>query len=173
MFCLMDVSGSMSQTRKDIAKRFFILLHLFLVRSYERIDVVFISHHSVAKEVDEDTFFYARETGGTVVSSALELMLEIIQDRYPSDAWNIYGAQASDGENWLSDSAVCRDLLLNRIMPLTQYFAYIEITPESHQTLWAEYQSVAAVCPNFAMQSIASVTDIYPVFRRFLAKRPT
>ena len=172
MFCLMDVSGSMSESRKDIAKRFFILLHLFLVRSYERIDVVFISHHSVAKEVGEEEFFYARETGGTVVSSALRLMLEIVDDRYPVDAWNIYAAQASDGENWMNDSGVCRNLLLNEIMPLTQYFAYIEITPESHQTLWQEYESVAAECPSFAMQSIADLTDIYPVFRRFLAKRP-
>ena len=171
MFCLMDVSGSMSESRKDIAKRFFILLHLFLVRSYERIDVVFICHHSTAKEVGEEEFFFARETGGTVVSSALKLMLEIIEERYPVDAWNIYGAQASDGENWTNDSVVCRDLLLNAIMPITQYFAYIEITPESHQALWEEYESVASTCPSFAMQSIANLADIYPVFRRFLVKR--
>ena len=171
MFCLMDVSGSMDESRKDIAKRFFILLHLFLTRSYERIDVVFICHHSVAKEVGEEEFFHARETGGTVVSSALKLMLEIIEDRYPVDDWNIYGAQASDGENWGEDSLGCRELLLNHLMPASQYFAYIEITPTSHQALWNEYERVAAACPGFAMQSIADVADIYPVFRRFLVKR--
>ena len=171
MFCLMDVSGSMDESRKDIAKRFFILLHLFLTRSYERIDVVFICHHSVAREVSEEEFFYARETGGTVVSSALKLMLEIIENRYPVDDWNIYGAQASDGENWGDDSLGCRELLLNHLMPLSQYFAYIEITPASHQALWNEYESVAAACPGFAIQSIADVEDIYPVFRRFLVKR--
>ncbi|MGI9331833.1 MAG: YeaH/YhbH family protein, partial [Gammaproteobacteria bacterium] len=77
MFCLMDVSGSMDEQRKELAKRFFILLYLFLTRSYERIDVVFIRHHVFAKEVEEEEFFYARETGGTVVSSALKLMSEI------------------------------------------------------------------------------------------------
>ena len=79
MFCLMDVSGSMDEQRKDIAKRFFILLYLFLNRHYEHIDLVFIRHHTSASEVDEETFFHSRETGGTIVSSALNLMLEIIQ----------------------------------------------------------------------------------------------
>ena len=78
MFCLMDVSGSMDEARKDLAKRFFILLYLFLTRHYEKIDVVFIRHHTQAQEVDEENFFHARETGGTVVSSALVLMDEII-----------------------------------------------------------------------------------------------
>ena len=93
MFCLMDVSGSMHQKRKDIAKRFFILLYLFLTRTYERIQLVFIRHHTTAKEVAENDFFYSRETGGTVVSSALQLMNEIVQERYPSNEWNIYAAK--------------------------------------------------------------------------------
>ena len=78
MFCLMDVSGSMDEARKDLSKRFFILLYLFLTRHYEKIDLVFIRHHTQAQEVDEENFFRARETGGTVVSSALVLMDEII-----------------------------------------------------------------------------------------------
>ena len=105
MFCLMDVSGSMDEERKDIAKRFFILLYLFLTRNYERIEVVFIRHHTIAKEVDEDEFFHSRESGGTVVSSALKLMQEIIRERYPLTEWNIYAAQASDGDNWDDDSS--------------------------------------------------------------------
>ncbi|OHC74208.1 MAG: hypothetical protein A3H24_00020, partial [Rhodoferax sp. RIFCSPLOWO2_12_FULL_60_11] len=128
MFCLLDVSGSMDEERKNIAKRFFMLLYLFLTRNYERIEVVFIRHHTVAAEVDEDEFFTSRESGGTVVSSALELMYKIINERYPSNQWNIYGAQASDGDNWNDDSAHCRELLEQSLLPLTQYFAYIEIT---------------------------------------------
>jgi uncharacterized sporulation protein YeaH/YhbH (DUF444 family) len=107
MFCLMDVSGSMDESRKDLAKRFFMLLYLFLKRNYERIDVVFIRHHTVAKEVDEEDFFHSRESGGTVVSSALKLMVEVIHDRYPPSQWNIYCAQASDGDNWAGDSELC------------------------------------------------------------------
>lgn len=171
MFCLMDVSGSMDQERKDIAKRFFILLYLFLTRTYERIQVVFIRHHTIAMEVDEDNFFHSRETGGTVVSSALELMHEIVQARYPTSDWNIYAAQASDGDNWSSDSPHCRDLLINRIMPCVQYFAYIEITPDQHQSLWDEYLKVRASCPNFAMQHIETQADIYPVFRELFKKQ--
>jgi uncharacterized sporulation protein YeaH/YhbH (DUF444 family) len=173
MFCLMDVSGSMDQARKDIAKRFFILLYLFLTRTYERIQLVFIRHHTVAMEVDEDDFFHSRETGGTVVSSALDLMVEIIQARYPTSTWNIYAAQASDGDNWNDDSPLCRDLLISRIMPCVQYFAYIEITPEQHQSLWREYTSVKAAYPNFAMRQIETQEDIYPVFRDLFKKQLT
>ncbi len=100
MFCLMDVSGSMDQATKDMAKRFYILLYQFLTRSYKDIEVVYIRHHTQAKEVDEQEFFYSQETGGTIVSSALKLMNEIIAERYHADEWNIYAAQASDGDNW-------------------------------------------------------------------------
>ncbi len=171
MFCLMDVSGSMDQMKKDMGKRFFMLLYLFLSRNYEKIDIVFVRHHTVAAEVDEQEFFYSRETGGTIVSSALDMMNDIIRDRYPSEDWNIYAAQASDGDNWSDDSPKCRDLLLNQIMPLVQYYAYIEITQYSHQSLWMEYQNVQQEYPNFAMQRIESPADIYPVFRKLFQKK--
>lgn len=171
MFCIMDVSGSMDQEKKDIAKRFFMLLYLFLTRNYEKIELVFIRHHTIALEVDEQDFFYSRETGGTVVSSALELMHEIILERYPSADWNIYAAQASDGDNWNDDSPLCGQLLNERIMPLVQYFAYIEITTDVHQNLWHEYESVREAYVNFAMQRIESVADIYPVFRKLFQKQ--
>jgi uncharacterized sporulation protein YeaH/YhbH (DUF444 family) len=172
MFCLLDVSGSMDEGRKNIAKRFFMLLYLFLTRNYERIEVVFIRHHTVASEVDEDDFFTSRESGGTVVSSALELMRDIVVARYPSNLWNIYGAQASDGDNWNDDSPHCRELLENSLLPLTQYFAYIEITDGPPQNLWEEYQKLQATHPeHFAMQRIADVTDIYPVFRELFKRR--
>lgn len=171
MFCLMDVSGSMTQERKDLAKRFFILLYLFLQRNYERIDVVFIRHHTVAMEVDEQEFFHSRETGGTVVSSALTLMAEVVRARYPVHAWNIYAAQASDGDNWPDDSPGCREIIENDLLPLLQYFAYVEITPSSHQRLWQEYERIAETSPNFAMRQIDGAADIYPVFRELFARK--
>lgn len=172
MFCLMDVSGSMTQATKDIAKRFFILLYLFLKRSYDKIEVVFIRHHTSAKEVDEQEFFYSRETGGTIVSSALKMMQEIMAARYPVEEWNIYAAQASDGDNWNDDSPICRDLLVNKIMPFVQYFSYVEITPREHQALWYEYQNVHEAFPeSFAQQQLVSAADIYPVFRELFQRR--
>ncbi|CBL45659.1 Conserved hypothetical protein [gamma proteobacterium HdN1] len=172
MFCVMDVSGSMNQDMKDMAKRFFILLYLFLKRNYEKIEVVFIRHHTSAKEVDEQEFFYSRETGGTIVSSALKLMAEVIEDRYPIDEWNIYGAQASDGDNWNDDSPLCRKILTEDILPFVQYYAYIEINPRRHQALWREYELINAEIEHFAMQEIAEAGDIYPVFRELFQRRP-
>lgn len=172
MFCIMDVSGSMNQATKDMAKRFFILLYLFLKRNYDHIDVVFIRHHTSAKEVDEEEFFYSRETGGTIVSSALHLMKDIMSARYPTSEWNIYGAQASDGDNWNDDSSVCYELLTQEIMPFLQHYSYIEITPREHQALWTEYEQVKAMFPDtFAMQQIIDVADIYPVFRELFQRR--
>lgn len=172
MFCLMDVSGSMSQAHKDIAKRFFILLYLFLKKNYKRIEVVFIRHHTSAKEVNEEEFFYSRETGGTIVSSALKLTNDIIRERYPPEEWNIYAAQASDGDNWNDDSPKCSDMLRKQLLPLVQYYAYVEITPDDHQTLWYEYEGVQSAHPEaFAMQQITKVADIYPVFRSLFERK--
>ncbi len=174
MFCLMDVSGSMTQATKDIAKRFFLLLYMFLRRNYEKIEVVFIRHHTSAKEVDEEEFFYSRETGGTIVSSALRMMQEIVADRYPSNAWNIYAAQASDGDNWNDDSPVCQKLLEQEILPAVQYFSYIEITPRDHQALWHAYENVKESYPShFAMEQIVDQSDIYPVFRQLFQRKVT
>ncbi|MCF8778437.1 YeaH/YhbH family protein [Vibrio sp. IRLE0018] len=170
MFCLMDVSGSMDQATKDIAKRFYVLLYLFLNRTYENVEVVFIRHHTQAKEVDEHEFFYSQETGGTIVSSALKLMDEIVKARYPVGEWNVYAAQASDGDNWADDSPRCKDLLTNKLLPNCQYYAYIEITRRSHQTLWHEYEKLEESFDNFAMKNIRSVEDIFPVFRELFHK---
>lgn len=173
MFCIMDVSGSMDQNTKDIAKRFFLLLYLFLQRNYEHTEVVFIRHHTSAKEVDEEEFFYSRETGGTIVSSALHLMDEILQNRYPPSQWNIYGAQASDGDNWNDDSAVCYRLLTEKLLSKLQYFSYVEITSRDHQALWYSYEKVLSDFPNtFAMKQLTDASDIYPVFRQLFQKKP-
>ena len=172
MFCIMDVSGSMDESRKDTAKRFFILLYLFLKRAYDKIEVVFIRHHTAAAEVDEEEFFHSRESGGTVVSSALHLLQKIIGERYGSGEWNSYVAQASDGDNWDNDSVLCKQLLINTIMPAVQYYTYVEITDGPQQNLWEQYAEVADHHPNFAMQKIVAPADIYPVFRELFKKQP-
>jgi uncharacterized sporulation protein YeaH/YhbH (DUF444 family) len=169
MFCLMDVSGSMDEQRKELSKRFFILLYLFLTRHYEKIELVFIRHHTQAQEVDEENFFHARETGGTVVSSALVLMEEIIKARYSSSAWNIYAAQASDGDNWHHDSGRCRELLAEKILPLVRYYAYVQVADEE-QNLWHEYTQLTETYPHFAMRKATEADQIYPVFRDLFKK---
>lgn len=172
MFCLMDVSGSMGQDMKELAKRFFLLLYLFLQRNYKQTDVVFIRHHTSAKEVDEEEFFYSRETGGTIVSSALKLTSEIIRERYPEHEWNIYAAQASDGDNWNDDSPTCVRILREELLPKMQYFAYVEIMPRRHQALWESYSLLQQQHPNaFALQQIDGPGDIYPVFRELFRQR--
>ena len=171
MFCIMDVSGSMDETRKDTAKRFFILLYLFLKRVYDKIEVVFIRHHTAASEVDEEEFFHSRESGGTVVSSALHLLDKVIDERYAAGSWNSYVAQASDGDNWDNDSVLCRQLLTNTIMPKVQYYTYVEITDGPPQNLWEQYSQVPDHHPHFAMQKIVTPADIYPVFRELFKKQ--
>lgn len=169
MFCLMDVSGSMDESRKDLSKRFFILLYLFLTRHYEHIDLVFIRHHTQAQEVDEEGFFHSTETGGTVVSSALVLMEEIIRQRYPTSQWNIYGAQASDGDNWHHDSGRCREIVAEQLLPVCRYFAYVQVA-EPEQNLWEEYAQLADTYAHFAMRKVLDAAQIYPVFRDLFKK---
>ncbi|QEL22284.1 YeaH/YhbH family protein [Bosea sp. F3-2] len=181
MFCLMDVSGSMGEREKDLAKRFFVLLHLFLKRRYDRTDIVFIRHTHEAQEVDEETFFYSTQSGGTVVSTALKEMQRIIKKRYPSREWNIYAAQASDGDNLATDSEHCLSLMDAEIMRLCQYFAYVEIIDERESeifgstdngtSLWRAYQAVKDRWSNFDMSRIAKAADIYPVFRQLFTKQ--
>jgi uncharacterized sporulation protein YeaH/YhbH (DUF444 family) len=183
MFCLMDVSGSMGEREKDLAKRFFVLLHLFLKRRYDRTDIVFIRHTHEAQEVDEETFFYSTQSGGTIVSTAIEEMRDVIDRRYPSNEWNIYAAQASDGDNMANDADRCISLLNQAIMPLCQYFAYVEIIDERERnifgstpngtSLWRAYREVGEKWPNFQMSRIARPADIYPVFRALFTKQRT
>ncbi len=171
MFCLMDTSASMTQSLKDLAKRFFMLLHIFLSRHYRDVDIVFIRHTSVASEVDEETFFRSTETGGTVISSAFEEMRRIVAERYPPDEWNIYAAQASDGANDLGDMARCIDMLDDGILPLCQYYAYIEVgTHISESIIWAGFSQLTARQRHFAMRHVSSPSDIYPVFHELFSE---
>jgi len=180
MFCLMDVSGSMDEHLKDLAKRFYSLLYLFLTRRYRYVEVVFIRHTHEAKEVDEETFFNSRETGGTVVSTALEEMARVVQDRYPPTSWNIYAAQASDGDNLPVDNEKTVTLLKTMILPVCQYYAYIEVGREPEErrrggeppsTLWRAYDLILSPQLPMAMRKVRDRRDIYPVFRELFERK--
>ena len=172
MFCLMDVSASMDQPKKDLAKRFFTLLHLFLTRRYEHVEVVFIRHTDDAEEVDEERFFHDPGTGGTVVLSALALMHRIVEQRYAQAGWNVYGAQASDGDAFGADPEKSRGFLESALLPRVRHFAYIEVSDEESAltTLSAAYRRIEA--RQFAMREVHEARDIWPVFRGLFQRAP-
>lgn len=174
MFCVMDVSGSMGRKEKDLAKRFFFFLHMFLRRKYQKVDIVFIRHHEEAQEVTEEEFFNSRESGGTVVSTAINLAKDIIDKRYNLNDWNIYVAQASDGDNSEDDSS---DIMkaMNDILPLCQYFAYVEIKSEYYRTLrtseiWECYSLLQKEFAHLNMCKISENKDIWKVFKELFSK---
>jgi len=175
MFCLMDVSGSMSEQMKDLAKRFFMLLHVFLERRYKRVELVFIRHTEVAEEVDEQTFFTDPRTGGTVVSTALVELTRVQRARYPQDSWNIYAAQASDGDNSGNDTPRAVALLERDILPVVQHFAYIEVKSamviHAETDLWRGYDPLSRRAPRLAMRRVAERKDIFPVFRDLFGRK--
>lgn len=177
MFCLMDVSGSMSEQMKDLAKRFFLLLHVFLERRYKKVDLVFIRHTETAEEVDEQTFFTDPRTGGTVVSSALAEFHRIQTLRYPADSWNIYAAQASDGDNSSSDTSQAVNMLETDILPVVQHFAYIEVAMSIAQIrgetdLWRGYYPLSQRDAKLAMRRVSEAKEIFPVFRELFGRKP-
>jgi uncharacterized protein len=179
MFCLMDVSGSMTEHMKDLAKRFYMLLYVFLTRRYRHVDIVFIRHTDHAEEVDEETFFHSRATGGTLVSSALAEMHRIIAERYRPGDWNIYAAQASDGDNLFLDGPETSRLLAQAILPLTQYFAYLEVGepnesrngPARSSPLWSTYERLRAEGASLVMRKISHRREIFPIFRELFQRR--
>jgi uncharacterized sporulation protein YeaH/YhbH (DUF444 family) len=139
--------------------------------------VVFIRHTETAREVDEETFFRSRETGGTVVSSALEVMLQVQKERYPTDRFNLYVAQASDGDNVSSDRATVDNLMRNRILPMVRYFAYVETSggagsyhfgSTTESDLWTTYAAIAL--PNLAMRRLTEPGDVCAVLADLFAK---
>lgn len=180
MFCVMDVSGSMGEYEKDLAKRFFMLLYVFLKRHYEKIDVVFIRHHSTARECTEHEFFHDRESGGTMVSTALVVLRDIMKERYNTADWNMYVAQASDGDNFGNDAPV--PILAEDILPFVQYFAYVQVGRDKQyqafysdwngeKPLWNSYKAIVDGFENFAMDQIGEPKDIFPVFKELFKKK--
>jgi uncharacterized sporulation protein YeaH/YhbH (DUF444 family) len=178
MFCLMDVSGSMSEHMKDLAKRFYMLLYVFLTRRYRHVEIVFIRHTDRAEEVDEDTFFHGPESGGTLVSSALQAMHEIVRSRFRPADWNIYAAQASDGDNSRSDRAAVSRLITEMILPVSQFFAYLEVGETGGSTfdmpdssLWTLYQRLRADGAPLSMRKVSDRSQIFPVFHDLFRRR--
>lgn len=174
VFFVMDVSGSMEEREKDIAKRFFLLLKIFLNRKYERVDVVFVRHHSIAEECNEFDFFYKPESGGTVVSTGLELVNKIIKDRYSLDDWNVYVAQASDGDNYWADGKKCVGILEN-LLPKVQYYAYLDIpnrysSPVTPSQLWDMFSALAEQYHNLQVKQALDVKGIWAVFKELFKK---
>lgn len=183
VFFIMDVSASMTEFHKDLAKRFFMLLNLFISRKYKTVECVFIRHHTEAKEVDEEEFFGGRDNGGTIVSSAFKLSKKILDERYPVDEWNIYFAQASDGDNWSSDNEVLKEVLYKDILPVTQFFSYIQVgearvsggwggsTYYSSGNLINEYEKFQEEKDNLIAKQLQNRNDVYPVFREIFKKK--
>src|SRR5512134_423577 len=174
MLCLMDVSGSMDEHKKDLAKRFFALLYLFLERKYGSVEVVFIRHTESAEEVDEQTFFYDRQSGGTLVRPALELADRVIRERYTGGDWNVYVAQASDGDCGAEDGRMSAQLIETELLPRVRYFAYVDIPGNNGwfdrpSDLWQNYQSIEDDA--FQMRHVHARSDIWPVFRQLFAKK--
>ncbi|MCA6125143.1 YeaH/YhbH family protein [Bradyrhizobium sp. WSM 1704] len=178
MFCLMDVSGSMSEHMKDLAKRFYMLLYVFLKRRYKHVEIVFIRHTDRAEEVDEDTFFHGPASGGTLVSSALVAMNEIVRTRFRPADWNIYAAQASDGDNMTSDSGLTGQLLTTNILPVCQFFAYLEVGEAANYTfdmpdssLWTLYERLRNEGAPLSMRKVSERGEIFPVFQDLFKRR--
>src|SRR6202000_2195841 len=178
MFCLMDVSGSMTEHMKDLAKRFYMLLYVFLKRRYRHVEIVFIRHTDRAEEVDEETFFNDPASGGTMVSSALQAMHDIVRSRFRPADWNIYAAQASDGDNSSSDRAVTSRLLTENILPVSQFFAYLEVREAgssafdlSDSSLWSLYQRLRADGVPLSMRKVSERSEIFPVFHDLFHRR--
>jgi uncharacterized protein len=178
MFCLMDVSGSMSEHMKDLAKRFYMLLYVFLTRRYRHVEIVFIRHTDRAEVVDEETFFHGPASGGTMVSSALEVMQEIVRSRFRPADWNIYAAQASDGDNSLADGVVVSQLLTEKILPVSQFFAYLEVAEAGGSTLempdsplWTLYRRLQTEGAPLSMRKVSDRSEIFPVFHDLFKRR--
>jgi hypothetical protein len=178
MFCLMDVSGSMTEHMKDLAKRFYMLLYVFLKRRYRHVEIVFIRHTDRAEEVDEETFFHGPASGGTLVSSALQAMHDIVRSRFRPADWNIYAAQASDGDNSGSDGEVAGRLLTEMILPVSQFFAYLEVGESggstfdmSDSSLWSLYERLRANGAPLSMRKVSNRSEIFPVFHDLFHRR--
>jgi uncharacterized sporulation protein YeaH/YhbH (DUF444 family) len=177
MFCLMDVSGSMGEREKTIAKKFYILLNILLHKKYENVDIVFVRHHTEAEECNEYDFFHKKENGGTKVSSGLKLVNEIIKTRYPADEWNIYVCQASDGDNF-GDDYIPAKKELEAMLPFLQYFAYLDIPNSwagtmggSSSDLWSIYKDIKEKNKNMDMAKAAHQNDIWKVFKELFSKK--
>jgi sporulation protein YhbH len=166
---MMDTSGSMGEFEKYIARSFYFWMVRFLRTKYERVEIAFIAHHTEAREVTEDEFFNKGESGGTRASSAYQLALELIEERYPESDWNIYPFHFSDGDNLYSDNDLCLKLV-RTLIEKCNLFGYGEIT----QAQWARSSTLMSVFseiedPKFVGVTIKEKSDVYPALRKFFS----
>ncbi len=169
--CIMDVSGSMDQTRKYMARSFYFLLYQFLRHRYSHVDVVFIAHTTKAKEVGEVEFFHRGESGGTYISSGYEKALEIIEHRYNPRHWNIYAFHCSDGDNWAEDNKRAVEMAV-RLCEVCNLFGYGEIIPGYYyasSTIKSEFIKNIHE-DNFIAVTITKKDDIGTALKRMLEK---
>ena len=170
----MDTSGSMTQNKKFMARSFFFLLYHFIRNKYNNTEIVFISHDAEAREVSEDDFFKKGSSGGTIISSALEKNIEIIQKRYHPDSWNIYSFHCSDGDNWISDNE--KSIRLSKVLKdLSQMYCFIQITSSSESSYWSEGGMAAVYEPiadsKFKIVKIQSREDIWKEFKKIFSRK--
>ena len=169
VFFVMDVSGSMSPQKKYLARSFYFLVYQFLRYKYDNIEIVFISHTTEAKEVSEDEFFSRVPSGGTLISPALEMMSSIIEKRYHTSMWNIYGFHCSDGDNWSSDNAKCLTET-KKLIDTCQVYSFCEITPDDEifgsdfSETFNNYKPLAS--KKFKLLKIKSSSDIWTSFKK-------
>jgi sporulation protein YhbH len=171
VIAMMDVSGSMGEFEKYIARSFYFWMVRFLRTKYNNVKIVFISHHTEAREVSEDEFFAHGESGGTQVSSAYELALEIIKERFNPDDWNIYPFHFSDGDNLPWDNERCVNLVY-KLMQMCNIFGYGEIR-EGHYRSQSTLMSAFAKIQDrkFISVTISDKKEVYPALRKFFATR--
>lgn len=180
MVCLMDVSGSMDERKKELAKTFYLLLYLFLMQEYEHIEIVYVTYHTRAQVVEEQEFYYGQETGGTVTSRGLEVAYDEIMRNYPPALWNIYLAHSSDGDNFYHDNKVVEDLVVEKLLPILQYYAYVQINPEDQahisfgndsDSLWSIFKPLSDQHRNVSSAVITSEESVYPVFVKLFERK--
>lgn len=174
VICIMDVSGSMDQTKKYLARSFYFLLYQFIQLKYTNVEVVFIAHTTTAKEVNEKEFFHRGESGGTYISSGYEKALEIIAERYSPSNWNIYAFHCSDGDNWSEDNKKAVDSA-KKLCEVCNLFGYGEIVPGYYSmgsTIKSELQSKID-SKNFAAITINKKEDVLPALKKLLEKGST
>lgn len=171
IICIMDVSGSMDQTKKYIARSFYFLLYQFIRLKYANVEVAFVAHTTVAKEVNENEFFHKGESGGTYISSGYEKALEIIEQRYNPASWNIYAFHCSDGDNWTEDNKKAVESA-QKLCEVCNLFGYGEIVPgyySSSSTIKYEFQKNVKR-KNFAIVTMSKKDDILPGLKKLLDK---
>lgn len=171
IFCIMDTSGSMGTVKKYLARSFYFLLYQFVRQKYQNVEVVFIAHHTEAKEVTEEEFFHKVESGGTYISSGYRKALEIIEDRYHPSLWNIYAFHCSDGDNFYSDNERAVQAA-EELCDKCNLFGYGEIKPSGSAYYSGSMLEVFGQIKrdNFQMIVIEKKEDLWPGFKSFLTK---